>query len=104
MTRSLFGGSFCRRASNFGDSVAPTKEARRHRGARAKIIYKFGAKFSGLRTDAVARQNENSDLQVAGRKRPGRDVNEVGPAPKRVDSGSHLLRKGRRKERRKDPR
>ena len=87
------------------------KLLRRKRGDIAKSvlrlstsIYKFGAKFSGLRADAVARQNENSDLQVAGRKRPGRDVNEVGPAPKRVDSGSHLLRKGRRKERRKDPR
>ena len=84
------------------------KLLRRKRGDIAKSvlrlstsIYKFRAKYSGLRADAVARQDESSDLQMAGRKRPGRK-DGAGPAPKRVNSGSHLLRKERRKERRKD--
>ena len=103
----MFGGKFCRRASNFGDSAVPSEMARKHRGVRAAIIYEFGAKFSGEREarkerKAAAREFEGSRLK-AGSRRKG-DDEEVGTAPKRVDSDSHLLRRERKREHKKGPR
>ena len=67
MTESVVGGHFCRRASNFGDSVIPSAAARRHQAIRAALVYEFVAKMRKLRGQSGQRHGAAEPT----RNRPG---------------------------------
>ena len=70
MTESVTGGHFCRRASNFGDSVVPSAAARKHQAIRAALVYEFVVKARKLR-EADGGTLPNRDRPVGCRSGPG---------------------------------
>ena len=77
LTGYLVGGSYCRRAANFGDTTIPSHEARRHRAIRVTLFYEFVVKARRLREKRDEERLRAGVSHVGGAKKRKVDREEM---------------------------
>ena len=106
MVEKVVGGTWCRRASNFGGTVIPSAVALSHRAIRVTLIYEFVVKMRGLRQEGHLedrRENRREDRREArheGHREPHGDARRR----KRDDEGGDGDRHSRKYSRVSDDR